>query len=152
MRIVFALCCAAFAACASVSASEQRLLDADRNFARDVQAHGIEGWVAAFDEHGSQVDDEFRPVTGHAAIRAHMAELFADPALALTWEPDHVALSEAGTLGTTSGRFRLTRARADGSNETLLVGRYFDVWRKHPDGTWELLYDLGDPDTAPAVR
>jgi ketosteroid isomerase-like protein len=148
MKIVVAMCCAALAACASVSSSEQRLLDADRSFARDVQARRIEGWVAAFDEHGSQVDDEFRPVTGHVAIRAHMTELFADPALELTWEPDRVALSEAGNLGTTSGRFRLLQTRPDGARETLLVGRYFDVWRKLPDGTWKLLYDLGEPDAA----
>jgi|SRR5882672_317027 len=122
------------------------LLEADRAFAHDVQARRLEGWLAAFDVNGSQVDETFTPITGRAAISANMAGFFAEPANSLWWEPDTAKLSEGGRMGSTSGRYRVERKQADGRVETLRSGRYFDVWRKLDDGTWKLLYDVGDPD------
>src|SRR5690606_33923861 len=100
----------ALGACRSVSVDRTGpLLAADRAFCADTQARRIEGWVAAFDANGSQFDEQHRPITGHAAIRAHMAEFFADPANELVWEPDTATISEAGNLGSTSGRFVMSR-------------------------------------------
>ena len=59
--------------------------------------------------------------------------------------------ASAGGLGSTSGRFTMSNRRDDGSREILLTGRYFDVWRKLPDGTWKLVLDLGEPDAMPAA-
>jgi ketosteroid isomerase-like protein len=122
------------------------LLAADRAFCAATQERRIEGWVDAFDENGSQFDDDFRPLTGKTAIRARMAPFFADPANELVWEPDSAIVSEGGNLGSTSGRFTMTRRREDGSRETLLTGRYFDVWRRTADGKWRLVLDLGEAD------
>ena len=153
MKRILPLCLAALAACRSGGPERVRpLLEADRSFAREVQERRLEGWLAAFDQHGSQVDGEFRPVTGSDAIRAHMGEFFADPANGLWWEPDSASVSEAGNLGSTSGRFRMTRRRPDGSEETVLTGRYFDIWRRLPDGSWKLLYDIGEADAAAAAN
>jgi len=140
----------AFAACRSLADERvEPLLAADRAFCADTQARRIEGWVAAFDPNGSQFDDDYRPVVGHDAIRARMEGFFADPANELTWEPDTATISEAGNLGSTSGRFVMSRTHGDGTRETLLIGRYFDVWRRLPDGTWKLVLDLGEADVAP---
>lgn len=140
----------AFAACRSLADERTApLLAADRAFCADTQARRIEGWVAAFDPNGSQFDDEYRPVIGHAAIRARMEGFFADPANELTWEPDTATLSEAGNLGSTSGRFVMSHRLADGTRATLLTGRYFDVWRRLPDGAWKLVLDLGEADVEP---
>src|SRR5262245_24366693 len=87
------------------STGEQELRAADTNFAKDVAARGLDAWIEAFDEHGSQTDDELRPITGHGAIRAHMRGYFADPANELQWEPDIVHVSERGNMGSTSGRY-----------------------------------------------
>ncbi|MCC7011658.1 MAG: DUF4440 domain-containing protein [Planctomycetes bacterium] len=123
------------------------LLAADRAFAADTRERRLEGWLAAFDLHGSQVDDAFRPVTGAAAIREHMGAFFADPRNHLSWEPDEARVSEAGHLGTTTGRFEWRGVDEQG-RELVLTGRYFDVWRRTEDGTWKLLYDIGEPDDA----
>jgi ketosteroid isomerase-like protein len=139
-----------FAACHAPSGEASRLLAADRGFAEDTRLRRLEGWLESFDEHGSQVAEDFRPITGHAAIREFMASFFADPANELVWEPDTVRLSEGGNLGATSGRWTMTRKLADGSIERSTSGRYFDVWRRLPDGTWKLLYDVGEPDAEPA--
>jgi ketosteroid isomerase-like protein len=138
------------ASCSAVGSAAggatEPLFAADRKFNRDVQTRRLEGWLAAFDVNGSQVDDSFAPITGHAAISANMAQFFAEPTNSLWWEPDTAKLSEGGRMGSTSGRYRVQRTQADGRVETLRTGRYFDVWRKLDDGTWKLLYDVGDPD------
>lgn len=140
------------ASCRSVGGGDTaELLDADRSFCADTQARRIEGWVAAFDVNGSQFDEDNRPITGHIAIRARMTDFFARPEQSLTWEPDHALISEAGKLGMTSGRFKMTLQRDDGTIETVLTGRYFDVWRKHADGTWKLVVDIGEADAPPST-
>jgi ketosteroid isomerase-like protein len=136
----------ALGACQASSGAVSELLAADRAFAADTQARRLDGWLAAFDANGSQVGDDFAPITGELAIRAWMTDFFADPANELRWEPDHAQVSEGGRLGQTSGRFRMTRRAPDGKVEWQSEGRYFDVWRKLPDGAWRLLYDIGDPD------
>jgi ketosteroid isomerase-like protein len=124
---------------------EDELLDADRAFARDVQARRLEGWVAAFDEHGTQVDESGVPLSGHAAIRAYMQGPFDDPGFQLSWEPQAAEIPEGGRLGFVWGRWTL---RASGAPEQH--GHYPDIWRKSADGKWKLLFDVGEP--APAQR
>ncbi|MEO6709993.1 MAG: nuclear transport factor 2 family protein [Planctomycetota bacterium] len=142
----FALLLATSACVSASKPATKALLESDRAFNASTQSGGIEAWVAAFDTHGSQTDDEFRPITGATAIRAHMRDLFADPLNQLTWEPDQATVSERGNLGTTSGRFEMRRLRGDGSVESVQRGRYFDVWRRTRDGAWKLLYDIGEFD------
>jgi len=154
LALKLALCLVpTLAACASPSAGHAKdtesLLAADRAFCADTQARRIEGWVGAFDESGSQVGDRFLPITGRDAIRARMQDFFAAAENELLWEPDAAQVSEGGNLGSTTGRFRMLRKRADGTSELVMSGRYFDVWRKQGDGSWKLLYDVGDPDVPP---
>jgi ketosteroid isomerase-like protein len=155
MKLSFAAPCAVLcltAACSSVRAGhEAELLAADRAFCADTQVRRLEGWLAAFDEHGSQVGDDFRPITGEAAIRAHMQAFFANADNTLWWEPDAAHVSEAGNLGSTTGRFRVERRTQEGKLDVVARGRYFDVWRKLPDGRWKLFFDVGDYDPEPAA-
>ena len=123
---------------------EDELMDADRAFAHDVQQRRIEGWVAAFDEHGSQVDEQGAPVTGHAAIRAYMQGAFDDPGFQITWEPEEASIPEGGKLGYVWGRWTLRRSGAPEEH-----GHYLDIWRRGADGKWKLLFDVGEP-TQPA--
>lgn len=140
-------------ACRSADADRTApLFAADRAFCADTEARRMEGWLAAFDENGSQFDEQFRPVTGAAAIRAHMSDLFDDPANVLTWEPDSAVMSEAGNLGSTSGRWTMSVRSPEGSLETIATGRYFDVWRKLPDGAWKLVVDIGEADERVSAR
>lgn len=118
---------------------EDELMDADRAFARDVQQRRLEGWIEAFDEHGSQVDDRGVPVTGHAAIRAYMQAAFADTGFELRWEPVEASVPEGGKLGFVWGRWTLRSAPAD-----EVRGHYLDIWKRDASGRWKLLFDVGE--------
>jgi ketosteroid isomerase-like protein len=118
---------------------EDELLDADRAFARDVQQRRLEGWVAAFDEHGSQMDEQGAPVSGHDAIRAYMQAAFDDPGFQLGWEPVEASVPEGGRLGYVWGHWTLRRPGAEEQR-----GRYLDLWKRGADGQWKLLFDVGE--------
>ena len=124
---------------------EDEVMDADRAFAADVQQRRLEGWVAAFDEHGSQVDDKGAPVTGHEAIRAYMQGAFADPSFQLEWKPVEANVPEEGNLGFVWGRWTLKRGQG-----AEVHGHYLDIWKRGPDGKWKLYFDVGE--AAPAKR
>ncbi len=118
---------------------EDELMDADRAFARDVRERRLEGWVAAFDEQGTQLDEQGAPVSGQEAIRAYMKAAFDDPGFQLTWEPAEADIPEGGKLGFVWGHWSL---RATGAPETH--GRYLDIWRRGADGKWKLCFDVGE--------
>ncbi len=118
---------------------EDEVMDADRAFAHDVQQRRLEGWVAAFDEHGSQVDEQGAPVSGKDAIRAYMKAAFDDPGFQLSWEPVEASVPEGGKLGFVWGHWTL---RATGAQESH--GRYLDIWKRGADGKWKLLFDVGE--------
>jgi ketosteroid isomerase-like protein len=122
---------------------EDEVMDADRAFAWDVQQRRLDAWVAAFDEHGSQVDSQGAPVTGHDAIRAYMKDAFADLRFNLEWAPVEASVPENGNLGFVWGRWTLRAPGAGGKTEES-HGHYLDVWRKGADGKWKLLFDVGE--------
>jgi len=122
----------------------QELLAADRAFCADVQRDGLDAWVAWFHRNGVKVEVEGDVSQGHAAIRTASAPLFADPAVAVLWEPEVGASIVAGELGFTRGRFRLVRTDAESAAE-LARGTYFTVWRRTPEG-WRVAFDTGVED------
>lgn len=111
---------------------------ADRAFAADTAARGIEGWVAAFDREGAMMRRGNR-IQGSAAIRAAMADALANGKL--VWEP--IASGRAGMLGYTVGKASYTGRESWQSS-------YITIWRQQPDGTWKVLFDTGRAMQKPA--
>ena len=67
----------------------------------------------------------------------------------LTWHPNSVGVARSGELGYTSGTYELSFK--DASGKTIAdKGKYLIVWKKHPDGTWKVLFDMSNSDLPPA--
>jgi ketosteroid isomerase-like protein len=115
---------------------------ADRAFAADVAARGIDGWVAAFAADGMLWRDK-GTLRGHDAIRKDMGPLLSNPDVRLTWEPATSAMSPAGDLGFTVGRARLLRRGQGGQMEERARLTYVTLWRRQADGAWKALWDGG---------
>ncbi len=132
---------------ADLNGERERLLEADRAFARETQARGVEGWVSYFAADGVM----FRsggPVVGHEGIRELMAPAFGDTTFSLTWEPQAAEVAEAGDLGYTYGRYRSTRIVPNRQSE-VRTGSYVTIWRRQLDATWRVALDIGSPDAPP---
>ncbi len=127
-----------------LDAARQAIMDADRAFAQETAANGVDGWVSYFAEDGVQ----FRPggtISGHAAIRELMTPELSNPSYSLTWEPVEARVSRSGDLGYTIGRYESRAVGPDGQ-EMVTTGSYVSIWRLQEDGSWKVELDIGNPD------
>lgn len=68
----------------------------------------------------------------------------SDPPASVQWEPRAVWMSCDGSLAVSQGRFRDPQG---------MVGNYYTVWERQPDGAYLWTYDMGAPDDPqPAPR
>ena len=116
----------------TTAARADALEAADRAFAEDVAARGVDGWVAAFDPKGGMMTKAGR-VEGAEAIRDTMKDLLASTKV--TWAP--IASAVRGDLGYTVGKAVFTAP--DGGWRST----YVTIWKKQPDGAWKVLFDTG---------
>lgn len=118
------------------------LADADRQFAADTAAHGSAGWTPWFAPDGAMLRGTTR-TEGHDAIKELMSPLLDDPAKKLLWEPVASGLAPSREIGFTVGEASITD-----HGKTTWRGAYVTIWQQQPDGTWRVLFDTGDDDTA----
>lgn len=116
------------------------LEEADRAFAADVAARGLDAWVHWFDPEGIQWREG--PVTGPERIRELMAPAFARPDFRILWTPLASGMSPAGDLGYTIGSSRITWSDG-GVPAPPYCGSYATIWRRQADGSWRVLFDAG---------
>ena len=77
-------------------------------------------------------------VFGKSAIAEVWREEGEIPSFTLTWEPEHVVVSESGELGYTFGSNAISVDDSTGASTTT-KGKYVTIWRKQPDGSWKVV-------------
>ena len=126
------------------------LMAADQAFAAATAQNGLEGWLAAYDSSGIQMEPDVPFTPGIPAIRAAMAPAFADTTFRLTWQPTMAFASAAGDLGYTLGTWQSTHYNEAGKGQ-VTTGKYVTIWRKQADGSWKVVFDGGNPDSSPQL-
>ena len=79
---------------------------------------------------------------GKAVVAAAWKRFYETPKAPFSWRPERVEVLDSGTLGMTSGPV------FDESGQR--VGTFNSVWRREPDGTWRIVFDIGCPSCEPA--
>lgn len=85
------------------------------------------------------------PVRGRNDIRESIA---AGPPALLSWQPQSAEVSADASLGWTWGTWQAHEPGAGGRR--LARGKYVNVWRRQPDGSWRVRLDMGN--TAPEPK
>lgn len=120
------------------------LLQADRAFAARSLAKGApEAFAQFFDEDGLQLSGNGE-ATGPEAVRRALA---SGPPLLLSWEPRYAEVFAPGFWGWTWGDWQAHEPGAGGRR--VAQGRYVNLWKKQPDGSWKVRLDIGSPESAP---
>ena len=148
-RIVHVFAALALAGCSArvpappaPAAARAALMAADRAFAAETAARGLDGWMEYYAPDAARLYMGGTAVRGHAAIRAFDADLFADPAVGLRWAPTDAGTFADGRHGFTTGRSALVRL-GGAAPDTLRTGTYVSLWRLDADGRWRVLLDTG---------
>jgi ketosteroid isomerase-like protein len=74
---------------------------------------------------------------GKRAVAEAWARFFDGPAAPFSWEPDHVAVLDSGTLALSTGPVRNPRG--------AVVARFNSIWRRESPGAWRIVFDRGSP-------
>jgi ketosteroid isomerase-like protein len=111
------------------------LIEAERSFSHMSEERGIREAFLTFLAPNSVV---FRPEPVAGRSTYQKADPL-DPAV-LTWEPEVAEVSASGDFGYTSGPYVYRPGRR---MEPTAFGHYVSVWVKRPEGSWEVVCDLG---------
>ena len=147
-------CCLASACGSPVNVNEelQKLLALDREWSQTTAGmpKSLDMFMSYYAADASVYPPGMTIANGTAAIRAALMPMTALPGFALQWSPTKANMSASGDLGYTAGSYALTMNDTTG-RPTIERGKYIEVWRKQPDGSWKVIEDIFNADTPPAA-
>lgn len=125
------------------SADTAQIFNADLDFAQATAHRRLEGWMSYFAD--DAVVLHRKPIVGKDQIRAVYEKVFADSNFQLHWEPTNAEVFPSGDLGFTQGKFTAKDIDEKGQQLTQ-TGRYMTIWKKQPNGCWQIVFDTGSTD------
>jgi len=143
LGLTLALALVAQAQPASLPPRYEALAKAEREFA---SAGAREGIQKSFLAHFAEDALVFRPFATPAPAWYHE---HPDGPGKLIWGPQYLAVSAANDLGLSSGPWRY-EAEHDGK-PVVAHGHFFSLWRRDAQGRWQVMFDHGVGNPAPAL-
>lgn len=129
------------------SGDEQAIRTAEIEAVRAFNAGDIDGYMAAYPQHSSWLPPNAPMVRGAQAIRELATQLAANPGFEFHVQLDTVEVASSGDLAYLVGFYQLTLNDANG-NPVTDHGKFVEVWKKHPDNTWNhelAIWNSDDP-------
>lgn len=119
------------------------LMQADRDFAAEAAARGIDGWISYMASDAVRLVLGRSSISGLGAIREADTPLFETDSVRLAWEPVDGTVFASGDHGFTTGTYEVLRLQTDGTEAAVGQGAYITFWRQEADGTWKVILDGG---------
>jgi ketosteroid isomerase-like protein len=143
------------AACGSpvnVNEELQKLLAIDREWSQTTasMSKSLDTFMSYYAPDAAVYPPGMTVANGPAAIRAALMPMAQLPGFALQWSPTKANMSASGDLGYTAGSYALTVNDPTG-RPAIERGKYIEVWKKQSDGSWKVIEDIFNADTAPAA-
>ncbi len=126
-------------------ADERAVRNADRATLKAAQAKDLERNLSFYTDDASVFPPNAPIATGKEAIHTFLAQGFENAGFAIDWQPTKVEVSRGGDLAYTQGTYELTMNDPKGKPVTER-GKYVNVWKKQPDGTWKMVADIWNSD------
>jgi ketosteroid isomerase-like protein len=133
------------------NSTPQALMQADRDFAVQTHARGIEGWMSFYTPDAIRIRYRGDMVKGYDAIRRFDEPGISDTTTTLNWEPTDAYVFRRGAIGSTTGRYSVVSRKSADAGKPLQTGRYVTMWRLE-NGRWLVIMDTGYPDPVPPPK
>jgi ketosteroid isomerase-like protein len=128
-----------------LEAAKRAIRIADLELAKAVADRSVESFRALVDDDAVFFGKEMS--RGREAVMRAWLPLFTDRSLFLKWNPLQIEVASSGDLGYSIGEYERIGKDSSG-NPSTATGSYVSIWRKHPDGKWRIVLDIGSPGTA----
>ncbi|MCI0457560.1 MAG: SgcJ/EcaC family oxidoreductase [Gemmataceae bacterium] len=138
------------AAPAGLSAEDEAAIRAlDANWGK-VATAGDGNAIAALYAADATVMPPMEPAVKGDAIKKYFVDLttnFSGP-----FEINTASVEGRGDLAYATGTYRSSLTPKKGGKAVVEEGKYLEVLKKQPDGSWKIVYDIWNPNAAPAAR
>ena len=126
---------------------ERAIRAADAATLKAAQANDVDGAVANYANDADWLPPNAPIVHGKTAIRAGWAKLIGNPGFTIDWQINKLEVSRAGDLAYTIFTYQMA---VDGANGKPITdqGKDMAVWKKQPDGSWKMVADTFNSDSA----
>jgi ketosteroid isomerase-like protein len=121
---------------------------AEIRFSLAAEQHNPAAFEAAIDPDARFVGGEVEH--GPAAVMQAWAPFFEPDGPRIAWRPRFVEVLASGDLALTRGPYRLETKGKDGQ-AVVRWGTFNSVWRRQPDGGWQVVFDAGAAPTETAT-
>ena len=139
-------CCSTQQPNASNATTELRTLDAKLGHAIDAKDAAA---IAAFYAEDAILMPTAEPIIkGKAAITEEWKHILAIPAFHNESTLGGVQVASAGDLAYTYGSYR-SRLMGEDGKITMEPGKWLTIWKKQPDGGWQIVVDTYNTDIPP---
>src|ERR1700691_3284581 len=130
------------------AADVQAVKNVEAAWLKDAATKDPEKWTGYFTEDGSGLYPGAATVTGEAALRAVVAPMLADPNFSLIFQSDRAMASKGGDMVYTQGTYTMTLSDPKTKKPVTDKGKFLTVYAKQPDGSWKVVADTFNSDSA----
>jgi ketosteroid isomerase-like protein len=123
--------------CQAQSASLKRqVFVAESSFAASMARRDLEAF-AAFVSPEAVFFGDTTVLRGKRAVLDGWRRYFAKPTAPFSWKPDVIEVLPSGNLAISNGPVLDPAGKR--------VGSFSSIWRREPDGSWQIIFDKGCP-------
>jgi uncharacterized protein (TIGR02246 family) len=116
-------------------------------WSKDAATKDADKWAGYFADDASGLYPGGPTVSGKAAIKAGIAEVFADPKFALTFQSTRAMASKGGDMVYSQGTYSMTMTNPKTKKPMTDKGKYLAIYTKQADGTWKVVADTFNSDS-----
>jgi ketosteroid isomerase-like protein len=131
--------CGACARSANVDQERETLMRLDREWSANVK--DMDKFVSYYAPDATVYPSGMPMATGPGPIRDALSKITSMPGFSLQFAPTKADVSASGDIGYTTGTYQ---AAMNGTTEN---GKYVEVWKKQPDGSWKVREDIFNADS-----
>jgi ketosteroid isomerase-like protein len=121
------------------------LRKADEDWSAAARSRSAPAWIAFYGPDAMVLPPNGKAATTEADIAKAIKGLMALPDLSMSWRPVKVEISKSGDLGYIQGTYDLSFTGPK-RRKVSDHGKYIEVWRKQPDGSWKCIVDIWNSD------
>jgi uncharacterized protein (TIGR02246 family) len=127
------------------------LRDNEARWTQEYAARDVDKVVAHYSDDAVLMSPGMPASHGKEGSRKVLAQMVADPALSLQFQPSQVIVAKSGDLAYTQGSY--TMAMTDPNSKQVIHdhGSYVTTYSKQPDGSWKAVADIATSEVSPAA-
>ena len=147
--LLLALATACQSAATPGGANETMLRKLDDEWSKAVGAKDVEKTMSYYADDALMMPPNIPTLTGKESIRTLWKSLLEAPGFSGGWKATKVEVS--GDLSYVTGTYEITETDDSGKPMTD-KGKYVEVWKKQPDGSWKSVAHMFSSDESPAAE